>query len=92
MRRKQRHTWFALKRVRSLHRRRMKSLPRRAVSFQFVYDNVIDIIPYNGCQSTLFRVSYPLQRKSHVCLNVFVNRICQERPSRTSLKKLASRP
>jgi len=41
----------------------MKSLPRRAVSFQFVYDNVIDIIPYNSCQSTLFRVSYPLHAK-----------------------------
>jgi hypothetical protein len=36
---------FALKRVRSLHGRRRKSLPKRAVSFHFMYDNVIDIIP-----------------------------------------------
>ena len=45
MRRTQRHTWFALKRVRSLHRRRMKSSLRRVVSLQFMYDNVIDITP-----------------------------------------------
>jgi len=45
MSRTQRHTWFALERVRSLHRRRLKSSARRTVSFQFVYDNVIDITP-----------------------------------------------
>ena len=44
MRRTQRHTWFALKRVRSLHQRRMKPSLRRVISHQFVHDNVIDII------------------------------------------------
>lgn len=42
----------------------MKSLPRRAVSFQFMYDNVIDIIPDNSCQSTLFE--YPTRYNAKV--------------------------
>jgi hypothetical protein len=33
-----------------MDRRRMKSLPGRAEPFQFIYDNVIDIIAQNCCQ------------------------------------------